>query len=317
MRHRTCLVLLLATAALGAHLDVNGSFERTAAVAPRFIAEAEKAKVAVSPRLPQLWQINYGMLSGRGGSSIQLVDDPARARTGRCALELKPAEVFLPGLPVKPGSQVRIHFFATGPAAVMLGAWLSSGKAQNLYPPPVAAGKADEKGYVEYTETALVPDDALVLSFSLGADGLVDDLSIDVDGLAIVAPDLAEPVADAADTLALATGDAPLVAGSACTAKLIDGLFGKAWQVGPEELLQVPGRYRELLGGGTLELWLRPHWEGADEQNHPLIDLSSDGFGLGLMRDQYNHVSFYGSDGWTNGTGIVLSQHWMFGNRWG
>ncbi|MBI2301991.1 MAG: right-handed parallel beta-helix repeat-containing protein, partial [Armatimonadetes bacterium] len=47
------------------------------------------------------------------------------------------------------------------------------------------------------------------------------------------------------------------------------------------------------------------------------IDLSSDGFGLGLMRDQYNHVSFYGSDGWTNGTGIVLSQHWMFGNRWG
>jgi len=315
------LLVALATAAEAATLDVNGGFERQEAVNQVFIDATAASQVAVSSRLPQVWQINHGALSARKQPHlIRLVDDPAKAHSGRCALEMKPGEVFLPGFPVKGGAKVTIRFWATGRAAAMLGAWLKEGKPQNLYPPvaPLGDGKPDAKGYVEYAQEAQAPDTAVAMSVSLGAaDGLVDDVTVDVAGTLVSAPDLTRQVEADADTLALATGDAPLPAGGLFTGSLVDGVFGKAYQIKDEDLLQLPGKHEALLQGGTIELWVRPQWNGCDEKNHALASLSNDGFGYDLTRDQYNHVVFYASDGWSNGLGNVQAQHWQFGNRWG
>lgn len=317
-----CLLLVVLTTAV-AHavgIDVNGSFERTEGINASFVDGAAGSQINLSPRFPQVWQVNTGALAARKTPhALRLIEDADRAHSGRFALELTPGEVFLPALPVRPGARVTLRFFATGKASAMFGAWGADSKARNLYPPatPVGDGKPDAKGYVEYVHELPVPDGATNLSVTLGAaDGLVDDVSLDVADTALSAPDLTASVAADGQTLLLANGDAPLPAGGVFTGAQIDGALGKAYQVGAEDLLQVPGKLRALLQGGTIELWFRPHWPGRDDKQHQLVGLSMDGFGYSLSRSQYNHIAFGGSDGWTNGTGEVQAQHWQYGNRW-
>ena len=322
---RNCVAVLALPCSLalaqGATLDLNGGFERHEAVNQAFADAAARDGIAVSPRVAQVWQINTGALAARGQPcSVRLVDDPGKAHSGQCALELKPGEVFVPSFPVRGGARVTVRFWATGRAAATFGAWLTEGKSQNLYPPPqpVGDGKPDAKGYVEYVEECRAPENASALSLSLGAeDGLVDDVTLEVEGTLIAAPDLARQVEADGDTLALATGDAPLPAGALFTGALVDGPFGRGYELKAENLLQLPGKYGELLGGGTIELWLRPHWSGRDEQDHSLVGLESDGFGYWLIRTQYNHIAFAASDGYGSSLGEVQAQHWQFANRWG
>lgn len=302
-------------------IPVNGGFERTESLNQAFIESAAKANVTVSSRMAQVWQINYGAMAARKRPhSIRLIDDPARARSGRCALELRPGEVFLPSVPVQGSAKVTVRFWATKAASTMSGVLLAGNKVRNLYPPtkPVPGAEPDAKGYVEYVQEFQAPNDAVSLSLTLSAgDALVDDLSLDIEGTTISAPDLTRPAAPDDDTLAVAAGDADMAEGAVFTGKLIDGPFGKAYQLGPEDLLQLPGKFNALLRGGTIELWFRPHWPGRDRQLRRLITLSSDGFGYNLVRSAYNHVAFSASDGWGKGMGEVQAQHWQFANRWG
>jgi len=312
---------VLATAPQAEPLYLNGGFEAVESVNEAFLDAAARSGVTVSPRFPQVWQINYGALAARKKPHVlRLVDDPARARSGQCALELTPGEVFLPAVPVKGGAKVTLRFWAIGQAAALFSARLAAGEPQNLYPPAqrVGDGQPDGRGYVEYVQEFHAPDNAVSLSLTLGAaEALVDDVSLEIEGTRAAAPDLARPVAAEDDTLALATGDAALPEGSVFTGNLIAGRFGQAYQVGPEDLLQVPGKFGDLRRGGTIELWLRPHWPGQDQESHALATLSSDGFGYQLLRTQYNHVLLAASEGWHDSLGNVQSQHWQFANRWG
>ena len=324
MRERLILLVVLSfmpQPAGAAGLSLNGGFEASESLNESFLKSAREVDAEVSPQFPQVWQINYGaMAAAKQPRVLRLVKDAKRARSGECALELKPGEVFLPGLPVKGGAKVIVRLWATGQPGVILGVWSPAGKPQNLYPPatPVGDAKPDAKGYVEYVASAEAPADATRVSLTLGAaDALLEDLSLEIAGTNVSAPDLAKPLTADADTLALATGEAPLAEGSAFTGKLIDGRFSKAYEVGAQDLLQVPGRFAGLLRGGTIETWFRPHWSGRDESDHSLATLSADGFGYGLTRTRYNHVIFHATDGWTRNLGNVQSQHWQFGNRWG
>lgn len=315
------VLLLTVAAASAAPMELNGGFERHESVNGAYLADAAKNGVTVSERLPQVWQINYGALAARKApASIVLVDDPGKAHSGRCALRLKGGEVFLPALPVKGDAKVRLRFFATGQAAAAFGVSLKGGKSQMLYPPPtpVGDGKPDARGYVEYAEEFTTPAEAAFLSVTVGAgEAALDDVTLGLEGTTASAPDLTgEPAADP-DTLVLATGEAPVPAGGLFTGTLIDGLFGKAFQLKDENLLQWPGKTRDLLAGGTIEFWVRPHWNGRDDKDHLLVGLESDGFGYSLLRDRYNHLVFYGSDGYGNATGNVQSQHWQCATRWG
>ncbi len=321
---RTAIALtaaLCTTPTLCAPLYINGGFEAAEALNESFIDAAAKSQVTVSNRFPQVWQINYGALAARQRPHVlRLVDEPERAHSGRHALELKPGEVFLPGVPVEGGAKVTVRMWATGKPGITCGVQQAEANPQNLYPPanPVGDGTADAKGYVEYLAECDLPEKAVSFSLTLGAaDAIIDDVSFEVAGTSASAPDLSQSVKADENTLILASGDAALPEGSVFTGGLVEGRVGKAFQIAEEDLLQVPGRFEDLLRGGTIELWMRPHWPGCDEQAHNLITLSSDGFGLRLVRSQYNHIAFAASDGWNEGLGEVQSQHWQFANRWG
>lgn len=311
----------LAATAMGTPVYVNGGFEATESIHQAWLDKAAEGQVVVSPRFAQVWQINVGALLGRKAPArLWLVEDEARAHGGRCALELAPGEIFLPGLPVRPGARVTARFWATGKAAVTFGVRLADEQTQHLYPPPrpVGDGVPDTKGYVQYACELTIPEGATRLWITLGAaDGLVDDVELDVEGLLLAAPDLSTPGTADDTTLVLANGDRELPEGSAFTGKLVDGRFGQAYQVVPESLLQVPGPFGALRGGGTIELWMRPSWVGWDEQDHNLAGLANDGYGYTLARTRYNHLIFSGSEGWGKSLGNVQSQHWMYANRWG
>jgi len=312
--------VVLGVAAGGDSLYLNGGFEAVEAVNEAFLEAAARSGVTVSPRFPQVWQVNYGALAARGKPHLlRPVEDPRRAHSGRWALELNPGEVFLPAVPVTGGAPVTLRFWATGRAAARFSVRLAEGEWQTLDPPvqTVGDGRPDAQGYREYLQTFLLPDRAVSLSLTLGADqALLDDVSLEVEGLKVAAPDLTRPVGAEEDTLALATGDAALPEGSVFTGELVGGRFGRAYRLGREDVLQVPGRFRDLLQGGTIELWLRPRWPGQDQESHALAILSSDGFGYQLLRTQYDHLLLDASEGWHQSLGNVQSQHWQFAHRW-
>lgn len=314
-------MLSLCTVVTGATpIYVNGDLERTEGLNSAFIQAAAEVDVALSKRFPQVWQVNTGAIAAREQHhSLELIQDAEQARSGSHCLALKPGEVFLPAVPVKPGAEVVLRFWATAKASAMFGVQMAQGKSQNLYPParPVDDSKPDAKGYVLYEHRFRAPEGAVSISANLGAaEALVDDISMDVEGTKLAAPDLTSPAAADADTIALAGGDAPLAHGGVFTGELIEGVFGKAYRLGAEDLLQMPGKLTHLLKGGTIELWARPQWPGRDDKNHRLVALSNDGFGYNLSRSQYNHIAFSASDGWTNSTGTVQAQHWQYANRW-
>jgi len=322
MRAPACIAALLIITCFAAQadsIDVNGGFERTEAANESFRGSARAAQLDLSARLPQVWQINYGAIAARKADhAIRLVEDPERARSGNCALELAPGEVFLPYLPARGEAKVTVQVWATGKPGLSAGVTLTDAPAKMLYPPFQAMGNADAKGYVEYRAEFALPAGATGVSFTLGAvKAILDDVSVELEGTRVSAPDLAAPVAADEATLALATGDIPLTNGALFTGQLVGGMQGQAYRISAEELLQVPGSYRDLLQGGTIEFWFRPAWEGRDDKDHSLVALSTDGFGYSILRDRYNHVLFSASDGWAKSLGNVQSQHWQYANRWG
>ena len=314
-----CLVLpftLLRTPATTVY--VNGGFEHDEGVNEAFLDAASKAGVTLSERLPQIWQVNTGAMQATGNRHvIRLVDDAAKAHGGGKALELRPGQVFLPSLPVGPFASITVRFRATGRTTVMFSP-RPPGASPNLYPPvKTHSTEPGPHGYRAYSQTCAMPDGARTCSFTLSSGGaLVDDVEIDIEGISLSAPALDEAAVREEDTLLLATGDLPLIEGAVFTGSSIDGRIGKAFAMGSEELLQVPGAFRPLLSSGTIELWCRPHWPGRDDKHHPLVSLSKDGFGFDLWRSRQNHIAFSGSDGWTKRTGEVQSQHWQVANRW-